>query len=295
MLSGCDYRLLQLIGQQPFLRVPELATILGQTPDHLREHLRRLCLQGLIQELVQPDARRGHPVELTVRGLEVVAAGQGLSLETAVRACGLAGGGAAAPLGPRQSLAYHLAHTRGVYIMLLSLYRTAQRFAAAGRDDAVVEWHSAARCSRRHMRPDAYVLYRHDGLPVGLFLEYDRGTLRRRDYRAKFAAYHVYLERRLYEREYDGFPTILMVTTRYGTEDRIAQAAREARAGRGSALPLLVTTAWRVLHDPRNPDGLLGPVWRTIDMPASSPRLCWPLGTHPGYIRLAGQMIPPVR
>ena len=97
-----------------------------------------------------------------------------------------------------------------------------------------------------------------------------------RDYREKLAAYHAYSASGRYERDYHGFPTILVVTADYAAEERIARAAREAAVGRGPALPLLLTCLWRI-EDRRNPDGLLGPIWRE---PSSSERRHWPAVTR---------------
>ncbi len=83
-----------------------------------------------------------------------------------------------------------------------------------------------------------------------------------RDYRRKFAAYYAYWASGRYERDYEGFPTILVITADKATEDRIARAALAAAIGRGPALPLLLTSRWR-MEDVRNPSGLLGPIWRT--------------------------------
>jgi hypothetical protein len=54
-----------------------------------------------------------------------------------------------------------------------------------------------------------------------------------RDYRAKFAAYAAYRASGRFERDYDGFPTILVVTTDNAAEERIAHAARQTADGRG--------------------------------------------------------------
>jgi hypothetical protein len=94
-----------------------------------------------------------------------------------------------------------------------------------------------------------------------------------RDYLAKFAAYHEYRASGRFEREYQGFPTVLVVTSDSSAEERIARAVRAAAVGRGPTLPLLLTCQWR-LADPRNPYGLLGPVWREPD---SLARRYWPM------------------
>jgi hypothetical protein len=111
------------------------------------------------------------------------------------------------------------------------------------------------------------------GQLFAFFLEYDRSTMSARDYRRKFAAHHDYWAGGRYERDYDGFPTILVVTTDKTAEDRIARVALEAAIGRGPTLPLMMTCSWRV-KDPRNARGLLGPIWRG---PANDDCRYWPL------------------
>jgi hypothetical protein len=75
----------------------------------------------------------------------------------------------------------------------------------------MVEWQNAAAYSRRHLRPDGYGLYRHGGWLHSFLLENDRGSLNARDYFKKVAAYHAYGINRHFERDYPGFPTILVV------------------------------------------------------------------------------------
>jgi hypothetical protein len=194
-----------------------------------------------------------------------------------VRANGLAGGGPGRPVGARRRLLAHLAHTLGADQIFVDLVLTARRLAAAGRDDALVEWRNAAACSRGHVRPDGYGLYRNDGQLYGFFLEYDRGTMSGRDYRAKFAAYYAYWASGRFERDYDGFPTLLVVTIDPGAEERIARAIRSAAVGWSQPLPALLTTTGRIAA---HPDGLLGPIWREPDASFSDRRF-WTLGRAP--------------
>jgi hypothetical protein len=215
--------------------------------------------------------------ELTPEGLEMVTVQRGLSLAMAIRESGLAGGGPAHPLGTRRKLLQHLTHTRGVDALFVGLYRTARRLADRGGDDAVIEWQNAAACSRSHLRPDGYGVYRHRGWLHGFFLEWDRGTLNSRDYSRKFAAYYAYGVSRHFERDYSGYPTILVVATDNATERRIVQAAKAASVGRPQPLPLLLTYRWRV-DDASNPHGLLGPIWRDPDVPHNRRQSWFPIG-----------------
>ena len=91
-----------------------------------------------------------------------------------------------------------------------------------------------------------------------------------RDYRAKFAAYYDYRDSGRYERDYEQFPAVLVVTTGPGPEERIAKALRATAVGREPPLPvLLTTTQWARA----NGHGLLGPIWRGA---SSTERRRWP-------------------
>src|SRR5690606_1438107 len=105
------------------------------------------------------------------------------------------------PIGARRALLKNLAHALAVDGIFINLIRTAERFSAAGWDDALLEWRNAAACSRGHLRPDGY------------------------------GVYHRYHETGRFTRDYRGFPTILMVTTTEAAEERIARAARLAAIG----------------------------------------------------------------
>jgi hypothetical protein len=261
-LAPSDRALLDLVGQHPLLSPADLAAALNWTPEWARARRNRLIAVRLIR-LVGSDEigeRAGLGLaELTVEGLQVVAAQQGLTLAAAVRHLGLVGGGPEPPIGARRQVLKNLEHTLGVNATFIGLYRVARKLAERGYDDAVVEWRGAAACSHHRIRPDGYGIYRHRGQLCGFFLEYDRGTMSGRDYREKFAAYYDYRAAGHFEQEYEGFPTILVVTSDPGPEERIAKAVRAVAVGRGHRLPVLLTTLGRIATDEHGP---LGPVWR---------------------------------
>ena len=278
-LAPADRALLDLIGRHPFLPLERLARVHGWDLRWARERRNRLIGLGLMRLVeaceVSAEAAASELVELTADGLALVAAQLGLSLGRAVRHLGLAGGGPEQSMGVRRRLLVSLAHTLGADAIFVSLVCTAKKLAAQGSDDALVEWRNAAACTRGHLRPDGYGLYRHAGQLYGFFLEYDRGTMSARDYLAKFAAYHEYRASGRFQRDYLGFPTVLVVTSDNSAEERIARAVRTAAIGRGPALPLLLTCEWR-LADPRNPYGLLGQVWRE-PVAVFHDRRLWPI------------------
>jgi len=61
--------------------------------------------------------------------------------------------------------------------------------------------------------------------------------------RAKFAAYHRYRVSARASRDYDGFPTILVVTHGPGAENRLANAVLATDNGQATPLGVLLTTA----------------------------------------------------
>ncbi len=264
VVTPTDYRLLEVIGFHPYLTTNQLSDVLGSGTAPVRRRLNRLLELGLIRhpgtDEIGEDASE-ELVDLTARGLHVVAARLGLSLARAVRELGLVGGGPDAPIGSRRRLLSTLAHTRGANDIFVRLYRQARARAAVGCDEAMVEWQNAAACSRRHLRPDGYGVYRCGSRYDGFFLEYDRGTMNARDYFKKFGAYYRYGVTGRFERDYNSYPTVLVVTSDNAAEERIARVARATAVGQPGELPVLLTCQWRI-DDVTNSDGLLNPIWR---------------------------------
>jgi len=264
VVTPTDYRLLEMVGFHPYLTANQLSDVLGSGTAPVRRRLNRLVELSLIRhpgtDEIGEDASE-ELVELTARGLRVVAARLGLSLAVAVRELGLVGGAPDAPIGSRRRLLSSLAHTRGADDIFVRLYRQARKHTAAGCDEAVVQWQNAAACSRRHLRPDGYGVYRRGTRYDGFFVEYDRGTMNARDYFKKFGAYYRYGMTGRFEQDYNTYPTILVVTSDNAAEERIARVARAAAVGQPARLPLLLTCQWRV-DDPLNSHGLVGPIWR---------------------------------
>jgi DNA-binding MarR family transcriptional regulator len=263
-VTPTDYRLLEVVGFHPYLCPNQLSDVLGYGVASVRRQLNRLLKLGLVRHLTEDEI--GSEIvqespELTMDGTKLVAAHLGVSLAVAVRELGLVGGGPNDPVGCRRKLVRTLAHTRGVDEVFVGLYRHSRERSAVGYDEEIVEWQNAATCSRRHLRPDGYGVYRHGARYDGFFLEYDRGTMNARDYFKKFGAYYRYGMTGRFQRDYNSYPTILVVTSDNTAEDRIARVARSLAVGQHGILPLLLTCQWRI-NDGRNPDMLLGRIWR---------------------------------
>jgi len=267
VVTPTDYRLLEVVGFHPYLTANQLSDVLGSGTAPVRRRLNRLLELGLIRHpRVEEvgDATSQEFLELTTRGLTLVAAHLRLSLAVAVRELGLVGGGPDKPVGSRRKLLRTLTHTRGADDIFVRLYRQARKHTAAGCDEAVVQWQNAAACSRRHLRPDGYGVYRRGTRYDGFFVEYDRGTMNARDYFKKFGAYYHYGMTGRFQRDYNSYPIVLVVTSDNAAEERIARVARAAAVGQPGKLPLLLTCQWRI-DDATNADGLLDQIWREPD------------------------------
>ena len=275
-LAPCQRAALDLLGRHPFLAAGVLADVLGRNVRSVRADLGVLVQRGLARvvlpdELPRSFAGRPDVLELTLDGLHLLAGYLGLSLAGAVRHHGLAGGGPAVPVGPRRALLNRLTHTLGADAMFAALASCARQ-----QRGELLEWRNAAACTHGRLRPDGYGLLRMGQREYGLFLEFDRGTVRPRALRAKFAAYHRYRASARAAREYRGFPTVLAVSTGPGAEERLAQAIQAADVGHAVPLDVLLTTVGRI---ETHRDGFLGAVWRTAE---SCRRRPWPtLGLRP--------------
>jgi len=265
-LTPSDRELLTLVGKHPFLTLQRLAVVLGWQVDKVRRWRNRMTEQGLMR-LVAADEigaeARLELVELTIEGMEILAAQQGLSFTQAVLYHGLTGGGPERSVGPRPKMLANLAHTLGTDALFVDLYQQARACAEDGGDDAVLEWQNSTACTRRHFRPDGFGRYRRDGYLYPFYIEYDRSTMGPKGLAHKFAAYYAYWNRQKSSHLYYRFPIVLFVTTTNTAEARIDHAACRAAFGQVTLLPILLTTEWRI-NDPSNPQGLLGPIWREL-------------------------------
>src|SRR5207245_10726555 len=116
--------------------------------------------------------------------------------------------------------------------------RRRPRSVAAADADAALERLMAP---HGRLRPDGYGVLRLGRRDYGFFLEFDRGTVRPAPLRAKFAAYHRYLASARAAKDFDGPPSILVVTAGPTAEDRVADAVLAAEVGQPRRLPLLLT------------------------------------------------------
>jgi Replication-relaxation len=274
------HQVLHLIGRHPFLTIRQLSDLLGTTSRRIRRLEEDLVAGGWLRRIAEeevPDrascvARSDWDslglVEITSAGRLRLAAFLGLDVMTATRYHGFIGS-VRSQTGRRRRLLRTLAHTLGANAVFVAFAVAADSVRRAGGTDQLLEWRSAAACERRNCKPDGYGYYVRDGVAYGFFLEYDHGTESFRKYAAKFRAYYWYRDSGQAGRDFDGFPTLLFVTTDPLAEDRIAEQAYRAWFLRSTEpLPVLITTTNRVTD---NGEGILGPIWRTPAAAESSP------------------------
>jgi hypothetical protein len=271
-LREADRIALDVVGRHPYLPVATLGIVMGKSARWARERRASLVRRGLVrvvpvEELPPGTSAKDDLLEASMRGLEMLAGWLGLSLAAAVRHHGLAGGGPVTPVGPRGVLRGHLLHTLGADAVFAAIARAA----GAQRGGALLEWRNAAASAHRRVRPDGYGLLRLGRRDYGFFVEFDRGTVRPPALRAKFAAYQRYGRSPRFVRDYDGFPTILVVTTGPGAERRIVGAIRATGAWPSQQPPILLTTVGWIENDRAGP---FGPIWLR---PGQAGRERWPL------------------
>jgi hypothetical protein len=299
-------QLLHLIGRHPCLTVQQVSDLLGTAARRIRRLETDLIEEGSLKRIEFDDLPRGGSlvahekfsalglVEITGVGRRRLAGWLGLDQAAATRYQGLSGTGRH-DAGRRWRLLRALAHTVGANAVFVAFAVGAEALRRAGGDDELAEWRSAAACERRRCKPDGYGCYVRNGVPHGFFLEYDRGTESTRTYAAKFRAYYSYRDSRQADRDYNGFPTLLFVTTRPLAEERIGDAANRAWFLRGSEpLAVLITTTSRITSDRQ---GILGRIWQRpaqIGAGVDDGRQYWLTDGAPGKLVGAGSVaIPP--
>jgi hypothetical protein len=275
-------QVLHLVGRHPLLTAGQIARLLGTSIARIKRLEQELIESGWLRRIELDELPHGgigldfHDfgslclVEVTLAGRRRLATWLGLEPMMASRYHGLIGI-ARGHAGRRKRLLQTLAHTIGANGVFVAFAVAAESARAHGGTDLLTEWRSAAACERRQCKPDGYGCYVRDGLAHGFFLEYDRGTEPTRRYAGKFHAYYHYRDSGQARRDYDGFPTILFVTTRQVAEHRIAEESyRSWSLHNTEPLPILTTTTQRIAD---HPEGILGPIWRT---PAASPLVAAP-------------------
>lgn len=285
-----DLSVLQLLYAHPLLSAEDLASILGVEPASSERYLRRVCEAGLVTQrqfaLSEPALSLGgktpaSPIQqryvLSAQGFVVVTmCAQAPGWRRLVRTVGDVKASATQRLRLERDTRYQryqrdmqlLArtpdHTAGVYEFFALLHATAHTACQSGYSHALVWWETGRACMRRYREgsrwhaiwPDGAGEYRADGQRMRFWLEWDRGTMGRRDLIAKFAAYARYLRSREWRVDgNDPVPALLIVTSDVAQETRVT-AALSATNPYAPGLPVSITS-----RDALAAQGPLAPIW----------------------------------
>lgn len=159
-------------------------------------------------------------------------------------------------------------HTAGIYSFFARLH-----LAARSLGHEVLWWETGSRCERRYrdheswhnLRPDATMEYMAGGQRLRAWLEWDEGTMKRRNLEPKLEAYATYVRTREWSREgLRVLPVLLIVAPNREQETRVADMARNSLVNTG--LTACVTTAGRITDM-----GVLAPIWAQVVPQAGTP------------------------
>jgi hypothetical protein len=269
--SATQKELLEWVGHHPFLSAPNLADLLGLQEAGAERLLAGLARWGLVDFTLHPVDDESPPRPryiLSDDGLRLLAARDGVPHRRYARHGVLAVSGNVEH-GEGQRLAglrRHFEHTVGVNAFVVGIAAEAATLRARGQDHRLVHWLSAAEAQEWfrldgrwwHVWPDARLLYQADGREFDVFVEWDRATMRRRDYLEKLRAYGSFFASR--QAGQLKRCRLLVVTTTPAMERRIAEVTETASGAAPALLVAYLTTTSRLAHA-----GALGEVWRTAD------------------------------
>jgi hypothetical protein len=258
---------LERVSEHPLVCPADLAALLRVSVARTSHVISALAAQGL----TSPIGRHPKRYALTRAGVEILAAREGLSMQSYVRLHGIALDEEGQPAFSR--LVKYLPHDVGAMAFFLMLLRRAAWRRGAGHDDRLAEWEGPARCQRRFLldgrwrslRPDGFGVYVADGQPHAFHLEWDRGTLRPSQQRRKLLAYRAYDEAAGWAGDRSKCPTLLFIFSDPGCEDRTLRSAAEVL--RDGTMPVLTTTRAMLIR--------YGPAARIWRSPFESGRQCW--------------------
>lgn len=289
-MTARDLSVLQLLYAHPLLSAEELAAMLGIDPASSERYLRRLREAGLVTQrqfvLYEPALTIGgktptSPIQqryaLSAQGFAVVTmCAQAPGWQRLLRTVGDVKASAIQRLSLERDTRYQrygrdvelLArtpdHTAGVYRFFALLHAAARTASQSGYSHALAWWETGRACMRRYHEgagwhaiwPDGAGEYCADGQRTRFWLEWDRGTMGRRDLIAKFAAYARYLRSR--EWRVDGnepVPELLIVTSDVAQETRVT-AALSATLPYAPDLTVSITSRAALAAQ-----GPLAPIW----------------------------------
>jgi hypothetical protein len=277
-LTARQWELLHLCFAHPLLSGDDLAALLGISHTTVRQLLASL---EEMRALVGVETVIGIRWQVGEAGLRLLARLAGCQVQHLVR---VHPDEAEGPLVQRgvPGLLHQIRHTAGIYAFVAQLSS-----ALAAVPDAGVRWWETGVNSERHFafqdkvyrfRPDALVCVQCGTRTMRFWLEWDRGTMMRKDFRVKWLTYAMYLSSREWASSSPLLPALLCVTPDIGQEQRLSAAARQYLTAVPSGFCLYTTTAQLLLTQ-----GMLSTIWRPVIL-VSSPS---PSGKEAAPPRLA--------
>jgi len=284
--------ILNLLYEHPLLSVANLAAFLDVADVTVDRYLRLLTRLELTSD--QPAVKsseanlcgqdRCHA--LTHFGLSLLAAGAGLTRWHA-RAAEPQRSGSVQRLPAYivryerevTAFAHALEHTAGIYSFFAQLATVAHLNDPPEPHHSLLWWETGRACERYYremdgwhaMRPDGAGEYQAGQRRFRFWLEWDRGTMNRRDLEVKFAAYDHYIRSREWRTDgNDPLPMLLVVTSNVAQETLIGQALRTALADH-PAFTIRLTLQERLsMYNP------LSAIWKPYHPASLAPR--WAIG-----------------
>jgi DNA-binding MarR family transcriptional regulator len=252
------------LARTPYLTAEEIAAVLPRldgeplAASSAGRFLRDLARQGLAQrDLVVQEPQALWRWHLSEQGLCQVASMHEVSLRHLRRQAERS----------RFVMSRQATHQAGVYAVIAAFHQTAQ-----ARGTITIRWWESGRGAersyhyhgvQRNLRPDAELelaLRAKEGdiRRLRLWLEYDTGSMNRRDLERKMTSYRDYWNSREWAVEgLAAFPRLLFIVPEQGQEDRVRAACCAMLSG--VRLHVLVTTA---AHLQTSTPG--GPIWRQL-------------------------------
>ena len=277
-LTAAEKRVLDAIGDWPWIRSVHLEQLLGVGARRLEQLLQRPAELGLVTGLMRDGSRR---LSLTDAGLAMIArrdrtavgaARQRWSptLRTPQEPTAAHAGRSVAEPGWREvsglrsrQLLRNLAHTESVHWWGARLAQQAR-----AESLSLVQLDPPHRASRyfrhrermRSIHPDAFGVLRHEGEDWPFFLEWERRAVRPATMRDRLAPYLCYYDTRRPLDDHGARPTVLVVFEDDLTADHFLRVAGESMAEEQVSVPLLVSD-----RSAMERSGPLGSAWRSVE------------------------------
>src|SRR5579859_8155103 len=216
----------QQLYAHPLLSREELAILLHLDEASLSRYLYDLKQMACVEEHVNSSC--GRRFLLSQRGLRLMAMLLNVSLRHICTPTSNQGQQSA-----QRGVEYALKtikHTTGIYRFITHLH-----LAASTSCHELAWWETGARCARHYhfqgrwhnLLPDAAFEYRAGEQIVHAWLEWDEGTMKRRDLEAKLHSYAQFIHARQWMKEGPVLPLLVIVVPEKGQELRMQQVVRE--------------------------------------------------------------------